>query len=303
MRYFAIVFLIFFLIFVATAPGQQSAAPRTDDGWEKLPDGTLGRETEFHGVDDVAITAYVRKPAGPGPFPAIVWMHGGKDSKQATINMGRSQGLPFEEFARQGWVIYSADYRPEGAFTKVDYEDTVKAVNAARALPFVDPKRIGYAGQSHGANTGTHVVSRVDLSGAVLMAPAAMDFIEVKKAIQAGVKLVPKLSQLVAEHETKYGAPMEEIAKNPAKYGYTSGITEAAEVRCPLLIENARDDDNSPPSVVEAYVKALRAAGKQVETYQPDHGGHGVYFRDLPESKEAAHRAVAFFQKVFAESR
>ncbi len=96
---------------------------------------------------------------------------------------------------------------------------------------------------------------------------------------------------------------MEEIAKNPAKYGYTSGITEAAEVRCPLLIENARDDDNSPPSVIEAYVKALRAAGKQVEMYQPDHGGHGVYFRDLPESKEAAQRAVAFFQKVFAESR
>jgi hypothetical protein len=28
--------------------------------------------------------------------------------------------------------------RPGGAFTKVDYEDTVKAVEAARALPFVN---------------------------------------------------------------------------------------------------------------------------------------------------------------------
>jgi dienelactone hydrolase len=200
-------------------------------------------------------------------------MHGRKDSKQATVNMGRGQGLPIGEFARQGWVIYSADYRPGGAFTKVDYEDTVKAVQAARALPFVDPKRVGYSGQSHGANVGTRVVSRIDLSGAVLMAPAAMDFIEVKKAITAGVKLVPILSKLVADHEKKYGAPMEEIEKDPAKYGYNSGITEAAGVRCPLLIENARDDDNSPPSVIAAYVKALRAAGKQVETYEPDHGG------------------------------
>lgn len=57
--------------------GTAVRCPRTEDGWEKLPDGTLGRETEFHGVDDLAITAYVRKPAGPGPFLAIVWMHGG----------------------------------------------------------------------------------------------------------------------------------------------------------------------------------------------------------------------------------
>jgi dipeptidyl aminopeptidase/acylaminoacyl peptidase len=292
MKYSAILFLMF-----------SSVAAAQEDGWEKLPDGTLGREAEFHGADGLAIPAYVRKPGGPGPFPVIVWMHGGKDSKQNTINMGRTQGLPLVEFARQGWVIYSADYRPGGAFTHIDYEDTVKAVEAARALPFVDPKRVGYAGQSHGANAGTRVVSRVDLSGAVLMAPAAMDFIEVKKAIEAGVKLVPILSQLVADQEKKYGAPMEEIAKNPTKYGYASGITEAAQVRCPLLIENAKDDDNSPPSVVEAYVKALHAAGKQVETYQPDHGGHPVYFRDLPESKEAARLAVAFFRKVFSETR
>jgi dipeptidyl aminopeptidase/acylaminoacyl peptidase len=286
-----------------TAAGQEPARPKTEDGWEKLPDGTLGRETEFHGVGGVSILAYIRKPAGPGPFPVIVWMHGGKDSKQATVNMARGEGLPFREFAKQGWVIYSADYRPNGAFTPVDYGDTVEAVKAARTLPFVDPKRVGYSGQSHGANAGTRVVSRVDLSGAVLMAPAAMDFIEVKKAITAGVKLVPILSKLVADHEKKYGAPMEEIAKDPAKYGYTSGITEAAGVRCPLLIENARDDDNSPPSVIAAYVKALKAAGKQVETYEPDHGGHPVYFRDLPESHEAAARAVAFFKKVFGETK
>jgi len=130
-----------------------------------------------------------------------------------------------------------------------------------------------------------------------------MDFIEIKKAMKAGEKTVPILSQLLAGFEEKYGAPMEEVANNPAKYGYTSGITEAPQVRCPVLIENARDDDNSPPSVIAAWVKALRAAGKSVETYEPDHGGHGVYFRDLPESEEAARRAVAFFQKVFAGSK
>jgi acetyl esterase/lipase len=53
--------------------------------------------------------------------------------------------------------------------------------------------------------------------------------------------------------------------------------------------------------VVEAYVKALRAAGKQVETYEPDHGGHSFYFGNPrnPETQEATRRAVAFFKKCF----
>ncbi len=291
-----ITILILTLAFVAA--GQPAA-----ENWEQLPDGSMGRETEFRGVDGVAIAAYVRKPAGPGPFPVIVWMHGGRDSRQSTINSAKVPRPPIAELVKQGWAVYSADYRHQEKVSifPIEFDDTVKAVEAARALPFVDPKRVGYIGHSHGAQVGTRVVSRVDLSGAVICAPAAMDFIEIKKAIQAGVKLVPILSKILAELEQKYGAPMEEIAKDPAKYGYSSGITEAAGVRCPLLIENGRDDDNSPPSVIEAYVKALRAAGKRVETYQPDHGPHGFFFGNppIPETAEAARLAVAFFKKCF----
>lgn len=128
-----------------------------------------------------------------------------------------------------------------------------------------------------------------------------MDFIEIKKAMHSGVKLVPILSTILADMERKYGAPMEEIASDPARYGYSSGITEAARVRCPILIENARDDDNSPPSVVAAWVAALRAAGRQVETYEPEQGGHAFYFGrpQIPATAEAARRAVAFFEKAF----
>jgi len=77
---------------------------------------------------------------------------------------------------------------------------------------------------------------------------------------------------------------------------------EAAGVRCPILIINGRNDDNSPPSIIATYVAKLRAAGKQVETYEPDNGPHGFYFGrpELPESKEAAQRAVAFFKQQFA---
>jgi enterochelin esterase-like enzyme len=80
-------------------------------------------------------------------------------------------------------------------------------------------------------------------------------------------------------------------------------MTDAADVRCPVLIVNARNDDNSPIPVIDAYVKKLRAAGKQVETYLPATGGHGFYWGrpDVPEYQESTRLAVAFFQQQFGK--
>ena len=93
-------------------------------------------------------------------------------------------------------------------------------MKAARAYPFVDPKRVGYIGGSHGAQLGTRIVSRVDLSGAILCAPAAMDLVEVKKAVvERHEKLVGILMILIKQMEQKYGATAEEIAKDPRNTG------------------------------------------------------------------------------------
>jgi dipeptidyl aminopeptidase/acylaminoacyl peptidase len=221
--------------------------------------------------------------------------------------MGRSQKAPTATFLKEGWAVYSIDYRPSEqiAIVPIEYEDTVEAVKAARRLKFVDTKRVGYIGGSHGAQVGARVVSRVDLSGAVLCAPAAMDLIEDKKAIQRGEKLVQILHKLIADMEKKYGATAEEIDKDPKKYGYSSPLTEVADVRCPILIINGRADDNSPVSIIDLYVKKLRAAGKQVDTYLPDNGPHGFYFGrpEGPEYEESTRRAVAFLKQRFGAQK
>jgi dipeptidyl aminopeptidase/acylaminoacyl peptidase len=101
--------------------------------------------------------------------------------------------------------------------------------------------------------------------------------------------------------EKQYGVPAEEIDKDRKKYGYHSPIDEAANVRCPILIVNGLADDNSPPSIVQIYVKALRAAGKQVDTYEPANMPHGFYFGrpEGPEYLESTRRAIAFLQQQF----
>jgi endo-1,4-beta-xylanase len=290
------------LLLAAAGPAQVYTA--VPDTWERFPDGSTGQATEFHGVAGVAIPAYVRKPAGPGPFPVVVMLHGGRYGKAATEAMGRSMQSPTADFIKAGWAVYSIDYRPAEkiAIVPIEFDDTVEAVKTVRRLPFVDPAHIGLMGGSHGAQVLSRVISRVDAKGAILCAPAALDLIEVKKATARGEPVVPILGQMTADVEKQCGAKMEEIEKDPAKFGYSSAMTEAAQVRCPILIINGRNDDNSPVSVIDAYVEKLRAAGRQVETYLPENGPHGFYVGhpDIPEAKEAARLAVAFFQQRFA---
>jgi dipeptidyl aminopeptidase/acylaminoacyl peptidase len=283
--------------------GLANAAPGPEGDWEQFPDGSSGQVTEFQGVGGLSIPAYVRKPAGPGPFPVIVLMHGGKYGKAATVGMGRVVKSPTEYFIKAGWVVYAADYRPAEkiAIVPIEFDDTVEAVKTARKLPFVDPTRVGVMGGSHGGQVLSRVISRIDTKGAVLCAPAALDLIEDKKAFGRGEKLVQVLMTMIRDLEAKYGATLEEVEKDPAKYGYSSALSEVAQVRCPILIINGQDDDNSPPSIIDVYVKKLRAEGKQVDTYLPEHGHHGFYFGhpDVPETQESSQRAVAFFQKQF----
>src|SRR5207244_2869818 len=161
---------------------------------------------------------------------------------------------------------------------------------AVRQLPFIDSARVGLLGGSRGGGVTSRLLSRIDIQGAILCAPAGLDLIEIKKAIGRGEAVVGVLRQMVANMEKQRGAPAGEIEKDPAKCRYTSALTEAAQARCPVLIINGRNDPSSPVSVIDVYVKRLRAAGKQADTYLPDNGPHGFYFGrpDLPETQEAA---------------
>ena len=136
----------------APMPKTKDAAASVNDKWEELPDGSLGQETEFVGVDGVAIPAYVRKPKGAGPFPVIVMMHGGKYGKGATLGLGRSMQSPTAEFIAAGWAVCSVDYRPSEkiSIVPIEFDDTVEAVKTARKLPFADASRVGLIGGSHG---------------------------------------------------------------------------------------------------------------------------------------------------------
>src|SRR5271163_2651998 len=48
-----------------------------EEPWQELPGGVMGRLAMFEGAGGVKIAGYVRKPAGAGPFPLVILVHGG----------------------------------------------------------------------------------------------------------------------------------------------------------------------------------------------------------------------------------
>jgi dipeptidyl aminopeptidase/acylaminoacyl peptidase len=199
---------------------------------EKLPDGSVGRVSEYRGCEGSYIAAYMRRPGGKGPFPAVVLLHGGGVSPKGTYGMGRANPLT-AAFVATGWAVLSIDFRqtavplarsggaiPFPALSPIEWHDAMAAVEDARNLSFVDGHHLAVIAGSHGAYVMSHVVSRSDIQAAVLCSPAIFDFIELSRAIDAGVPAVDPVKNKVAEAEQRYGAKMEVVAKNPECYGY-----------------------------------------------------------------------------------
>jgi dipeptidyl aminopeptidase/acylaminoacyl peptidase len=270
----------------------------------------------------VKIAGYIRKPAGPGPFPVVIILHGSgpaahavkeegpdqaekmaKETMRAGTQMGHSTSSPLPDFLAQGWAIYSIDYRPIPQYTldPREWDDTLNAVKQAAAFSFVDPKRMAMYGGSHGGHVTGRTTSRVKLNCAVLCAPAGLDLIELSKEQDKGTKIGAN-QRLVREFEKRAGVTMAEVEKKPEAYHFTSLLTEAAKVQCPILLISGRNDPNAPIAVMDIFTEKLKSLGKEVETFHPDNGPHGFYVglpKVIPETAEAAKVAVAFIKKHF----
>ncbi len=145
--------------------------------------------------DGLYVAAAMRKPKGPGPFPAMLVLHGspGGRGMEQLVNwsLGKCGGPVWERLLQEGYVVVVGDYR--GSLPKPEAPNPVDppAANAAnamasdalaivehmRSLPFIDKNRIGVYGVSLGGDVALHLASRTPLRAVMLGAPAARLFL------------------------------------------------------------------------------------------------------------------------------
>ena len=123
-------------------------------------------------------TAYaaVRKPPGKGPFPAILFLHGGVGQSPMKGLRRNAVSQPTQaRFLAWGYVAVAAtrraiqsDPQDRGVIT-----DTLELVRAVRRLPYVDSESVALYGGSGGATLALDVASVSDELAAIVVGEPA----------------------------------------------------------------------------------------------------------------------------------
>jgi dienelactone hydrolase len=270
-------------------------------GGDRAPDLVLPTEPS-----DIATVAAPRlalyKPAGNGPFPALVLLHqcGGLGRPD-----GSWQNLSMLEWAREalgrGYVVLQLDsLNPrdvrsvcqgpqKDVFQSRGMRDALLAAAHLRKLPYVDPRRVAFAGWSWGAGNGLMVASA-------------------KSVAAVGVD---QRFQAVAAHYP----PCVNYPKN----GQPPYTLVLSEVDTPLLVLLGGKDNETPPQECTERLAPLKDAGAPVEWHlypeaahcwdcknlhgrkKTDIRGNTVeYLYDEAVTKDSARRMFEFFDKAFA---
>ena len=237
-------------------------------------EGTLAETVTMTGASGDPINAYMARPLGAGPFPAMVLAHHmpGWDEwyREATFR-----------FAHHGFVTITPNLyfraghgTPEDVAAKVRGEgglpddqavgDLAGAMQSLRGLPYVNG-RVGIFGTCSG---GRH---------AYLAACRTKGFDAIVDCWGGRVVMTP--DQLNAKSPV---SPLE----------YTKDLS------CPILGLFGNDDSNPTPGQVNQHEAELKKHNKAYEFHRYDGAGHGFFYYYVAAYRQA--QAVDGWQKVFA---
>jgi dipeptidyl aminopeptidase/acylaminoacyl peptidase len=209
------------------------------------------------------------------PQPLIVFCHQGihanSDTRDAHV---------FRELLQQGYSIISSDYRGStgygrGFYEQIDYggrevDDVYLGMHwMLENYSFLDPKRVGIIGWSHGGLITLMNIFQHPQEYAVAYAgvPAS--------------DLVARMGYEPAGYAALYSAPYHigrTVREDIAEYRKRSPVTHAKELATPLLIHTTTNDEDVNYLEVEHLIQALKAEGKKFEYKIYDNAPGGHYF-------------------------
>jgi acetyl esterase len=218
---------------------------------------------EIPGGDGQKMALRIYVPEGEGPFPVLVWIHGGSFVR-GTLDMFDAGRRAFTQAS--GCIVVAVDQRlsPEARFPK-PLEDAHAALlwtvgNAARLGG--DPARIGVAGESSGTNIAAALTLKVrdaktpQLAFQVLLMPLVDAHCDTKSMHELADGYVLTRRQLIwAYQQYAPNADLDDPLISPLLAKDLSGLPPAVIVT--IEFDPVRDEG-------EAYARRLEEAGVPV---------------------------------------
>lgn len=245
-----------------------------------VPDGPAAPEGHpfetwwFANPNGQRVHGFIVRPAGEGPHPVMMRVHGGPQS----IDMDR-WAPDIQAHVDAGFLVAMVNYRGSEGFGPawrdeltgnvgfVELEDVLAGLDDLVARGLGDPSRVVLAGWSWGGyvtllGAGRHPHRWISAIGGVPVADYVAAYEDESPILQA------------LDRALLGGSP-EEI---PDFLRERNPITYVDDVRAPLLILAGENDSRCPIRQVWNYVERLRARGvePQVYTYATGHASYDV---------------------------
>ena len=249
----------------------------------------------FESFDGHEIPAWLYRPEGEGPHPAVLSIHGGPEAQerpwyQPLYQYLRSLGIAVLATNIRGSTGYGKSYQKliQRDWGGGDLKDFEHAVEWLRAQDWVDDERIGVYGGSYGGFATLSCVTRLPDYWA-----AAVDIVGPSNLVTFARAVPPQWRRFMA---TWLGDPETEqeflLERSP--------LTYVEDVRAPLLVIQGAKDPRVVKPESDQLVERLRELGRTVEYEVFEDEGHGFTKR---ENELRGYRLAAdWFEKFLVEN-
>ena len=240
------------------------------------------------------IPAYIYKPAGKGPFPVIVSIHGGPEG-QSRPRFSSTYQMWLKKL---GVAIVVPNVRGSDGYGKTwlsldngfKREDSVKDIGALldwiEAQKDLDDKRVAVFGGSYGGYmvlaSAVHYSARLKAAVDIVGISNFVTFLENTKAYRRDLRRV----EYGDERDPKMRAHLQRI----------SPLNQVEKITIPMLVVQGQNDPRVPVTEAEQIVEALRSKGQSVWYMNALNEGHGYRKK---ENRDVYQQVVVMFFKRY----
>jgi len=257
-------------------------------------------DVEFAKPGGTPLLARLYRPKGPGPFPAVVEVHGG-----AWVMNDRLANAAIDQpLAESGAVVVAIDFRmpPQAKYPAsiADINFAIRWLKARATELGSAPELVGGLGTSSGAHQLLLAAMRpgdaryaalpgpgdAKLAFAVLCWPIADPLARYRMVKQKGN------ARLVEAHDAYWASEAEMAEGNPQLI-----LERGEKVELPpAIVLQGTADDNVTPDMADKFTAAYRKAGGRIELEKYEGQPHTFVPRDptTEASKKALKSIIAF---------
>jgi len=271
-------------------------------------------------IDGLYAPIGLRKPAGKGPFPLVLFASGNGGGGMAWVrDATQHKSWTQEQFLAAGYAVAWLRYRAEVdyAYDKIgkliedrrqrrqllnrgplEYEDVISIVDYLKTLPYVAPDRIGYMGMSHGGEMALKIASEYHgVAAMVASEPAAHEFLRLKPDATAHINPATGLLDVESMLMRESGKVRARITEDVAK-------ARMAPIKTPIFVQGRNSDELQ--GIFRVCYDLLVELGKDAQWATYEHDVHGFVYVERnqkgayapdPVQIQAVKESIAFFDK------